>query len=150
MTMSVRHSLIEPEARGWRGPGRVGRLALSLALAAVVGIVAARPGSAQSAVSLPEMDTHRIHGLRVDAPSPLREHPEAGPDAYSIRTTDVSGHRALVGSNRVPVSDGGAVLRAQVTRAGREVWVVMVFGREGPRLGSFSDAVLGSAAIEGS
>lgn len=33
---------------------------------------------------------------------------------------------------------------------GRDLWVVMVFGREGSRLGSFSNAVLGSLAIEGS
>lgn len=186
---------------------------VAFALAVAAGLGSSRPAMAQPAESFPELETHRIHGLRLEAPSPLQQPPEAqaalaeavdrspgiseaqmyiwnqgilavslahygivsggdydldrglrgalargtkrmggqpqsGPDAYSVRETDVSGLPALVGSNRVQFRDGTARIRVLATRAGRDVWIVTLLGRDGPEFRKLSDAVLRSLAVE--
>lgn len=75
--------------------------------------------------------------------------PESGPDAYSIRSTSVSGHPARTGSKRIQRPNGTVQLRTLVTKAGRDVWVVSVFGVDGETTQSIADAVFESLSVGG-
>lgn len=186
---------------------------IAMTVAPVLALAVARPALAQDAPASLPVQAQSIHGLQLDAPTPLEERPrakaaldravadvpairaaemylwddgtrgvsvghyrlspeagfdldkgirgaldrgtrriggspETGPDAYSIRQTTVSGFPAREGVKRVERGEGAAVLRSLATRADRDVWIVTVFGPEGPALRSLSDTVFGSLRVE--